>query len=63
MTEIMVEPPVRRPYPLMHDAGFPWGLRCAECHRTILDGQPYAEVPDAVSDSGALSSLLKCVYC
>lgn len=53
---------VEVPFPVMTDAGFPHGLRCAECHRLIGVGQPYREDLEGMVGDSPLT-VLRCVYC
>jgi len=47
----------------MRNEEFPWGLRCAICHREILDGQPYKQALEYAGPDGDSIDLLLCVYC
>lgn len=50
-------------YPVARD--FKHGLRCAECHRVIPEGGPYARRLEgfAGGEGGEPISLIVCVYC
>ena len=58
-----VGPRIEVPFPVVTNAGFPHGLRCVECHRLIVEGQPYVERLQGVYDNGDTMSLLTCAYC
>lgn len=63
MTEVEVGPVTYLPFPVMTQAGFPWGLRCAECSRSITEGQPYLSRVDYFYDNGDSMGTITCVYC
>jgi hypothetical protein len=50
-------------YAVVSEAGFPWGIQCAECDRQIPVGKPYDYRPDGVYDNGDTIGTLVCVYC
>lgn len=60
MTDIQeVGPNVQVPFFVMTEAGFPWGLRCASCHRLITDGRAGEAQVDLTPDSIALAYSLR----
>jgi hypothetical protein len=49
-------------YPIATTEGFPHGLMCPACQRTIKPGQPYALVPTGVNGD-VFTLRIHCVYC
>jgi len=49
-------------FPVVTEAGFPWGLKCPLCDRSIEIGQPYETHLENVDEFEAIT-LITCVYC
>jgi hypothetical protein len=50
-------------YPVMTREGFPYGMRCPNCDRSIKVGQPYKSQLYGVLLDGSTTTTLTCVYC
>ncbi len=55
--------PMTLAFEVVTDDCFPWGFRCAVCHRVIWVGQPYQALIRSVDADGTVMSVLACVYC
>ena len=62
-TPIETPPDVVVPYPVVTEATFPHGLRCAHCERVINVGQPFDSHVTRTYTSGDTLGHLACVYC
>lgn len=62
----MMETAVKDPtavYHLVTEQGFPYGLSCMSCQRSIDIGQPYRNQPNGMFSDGISLDDLICVYC
>lgn len=50
-------------FPVVTEAGFPHGIRCPICNRSILVGQPYTDKLFGMTADGDTITMLTCVYC
>lgn len=50
-------------FPVVTTSGFPHGVRCPICNRSILVGQPYTDKIYGMTSDGDAITILTCVYC